>query len=47
MALSNRFGWLVLTTDKSETAVGYCALRRHGWRLAIVPKTLVWALAAT
>ena len=27
MALSNRFGWLVLTTgNKSETAVGYCTL---------------------
>ncbi|MBI4665051.1 MAG: NAD+ synthase [Nitrospinae bacterium] len=27
MALSNKFGWLVLTTgNKSETAVGYCTL---------------------
>jgi nitrogen regulatory protein P-II 1 len=34
MALSNKFGWLVLTTgNKSEMAVGYChALRRHGRR---------------
>ena len=27
MALSNKFGWLVLTTgNKSEIAVGYCTL---------------------
>ena len=35
MTLSNKFGWLVLTTgNKSEMATGYCdALRRHGRRL--------------
>ena len=35
MAMSNKFGWLVLTTgNKSEIATGYChALRRHGGRV--------------
>ena len=35
MALSNKFGWLVLTTgNKSEMSVGYCTLvRRYGWRV--------------
>ena len=35
MALSNKFGWIVLTTgNKSEMAVGYAThLRRHGRRL--------------
>jgi len=51
MALSNRFGWLVLTTgNKSETAVGYCTLygdMAGGFALIKdVPKTLVWELAA-
>jgi NAD+ synthase (glutamine-hydrolysing) len=51
MALSNRFGWLVLTTgNKSETAVGYCTLygdMAGGFAvLKDVPKTLVWELAA-
>ncbi|MFP4057519.1 MAG: NAD+ synthase [Candidatus Brocadiia bacterium] len=50
MALSNRFGWLVLTTgNKSETAVGYCTLYGDtaGGFAAIkdVPKTLVYELA--
>jgi len=47
MALSNRFGWLVLTTgNKSETAVGYCTLYGDmaGGLSVIkdVPKTLVY-----
>jgi NAD+ synthase (glutamine-hydrolysing) len=50
MALSNRFGWLVLTTgNKSETAVGYCTLygdMAGGFAvIKDVPKTLVWELA--
>jgi NAD+ synthase (glutamine-hydrolysing) len=51
MALSNRFGWLVLTTgNKSETAVGYCTLygdMAGGFAVVKdVPKTLVYQLAA-
>ncbi|MFH1680150.1 MAG: NAD+ synthase [Candidatus Eisenbacteria bacterium] len=51
MALSNKFGWLVLNTgNKSETAVGYCTLYGDmAGGLAIlkdVPKTFVYALAA-
>jgi NAD+ synthase (glutamine-hydrolysing) len=51
MALSNRFGWLVLTTgNKSETAVGYCTLygdMAGGFAvIKDVPKTLVWELSA-
>ncbi len=50
MALSNKFGWLVLTTgNKSEIAVGYCTLYgdMSGGFAVIkdVPKTLVYALA--
>lgn len=50
MALSNRFGWLVLTTgNKSETAVGYCTLygdMAGGFAVVKdVPKTLVYQLA--
>jgi len=50
MALSNRFGWLVLTTgNKSETAVGYSTLygdMAGGFAvLKDVPKTLVYRLA--
>jgi NAD+ synthase (glutamine-hydrolysing) len=50
MALSNKFGWLVLTTgNKSETGVGYCTLygdMAGGFAvLKDVPKTLVYALA--
>jgi NAD+ synthase (glutamine-hydrolysing) len=50
MALSNKFGWLVLTTgNKSELAVGYCTLygdMSGGFAvLKDVPKTLVYALA--
>ncbi|MGC8605747.1 MAG: NAD+ synthase, partial [Desulfomonilaceae bacterium] len=50
MALSNRFGWLVLTTgNKSETAVGYCTLygdTAGGFGvIKDVPKTLVYQLA--
>ncbi len=50
MALSNRFGWLVLTTgNKSELATGYCTLygdMAGGFAvLKDVPKTLVYALA--
>jgi NAD+ synthase (glutamine-hydrolysing) len=49
MALSNRFGWLVLTTgNKSELAVGYSTLYGDtaGGFAAIkdVPKTLVYRL---
>jgi NAD+ synthase (glutamine-hydrolysing) len=49
MALSNRFGWLVLTTgNKSEMAVGYATLYGDmaGGFAAIkdVPKTLVYEL---
>jgi NAD+ synthase (glutamine-hydrolysing) len=50
MALSNKFGWLVLTTgNKSEIAVGYSTLygdMAGGFAvLKDVPKTLVYALA--
>ncbi len=49
MALSNKFGWLVLTTgNKSEMAVGYCTLYGDmcGGFAVIkdVPKTKVYAL---
>jgi len=51
MALSNRFGHLVLSTgNKSEIAVGYCTLygdMAGGYALlSDVPKTLVYELAA-
>ena len=50
MALSNRFGHLVLSTgNKSEIAVGYCTLygdMAGGYALiSDVPKTMVYALA--
>ncbi len=50
MALSNRFGWLALTTgNKSETAVGYATLygdMAGGFAvIKDVPKTLVYELA--
>jgi NAD+ synthase (glutamine-hydrolysing) len=50
MALSNKFGWLVLTTgNKSEISVGYCTLygdMAGGFAvLRDVPKTLVYELA--
>lgn len=50
MALSNRFGWLVLTTgNKSETSVGYCTLygdTAGGFAvLKDVPKMKVYKLA--
>lgn len=50
MALSNKFGWLVLTTgNKSEMSVGYCTLygdMAGGFAvLKDVPKTLVYKLA--
>jgi NAD+ synthase (glutamine-hydrolysing) len=50
MALSNKFGWLVLTTgNKSEIAVGYCTLygdTAGGFAvLKDVPKTWVYRLA--
>jgi NAD+ synthase (glutamine-hydrolysing) len=50
MALSNRFGWLVLTTgNKSEMATGYTTLYGDmAGGLAVikdVPKTLVYRLA--
>lgn len=50
MALSNKFGWLVLTTgNKSEMSVGYCTLygdMAGGYAvLKDVPKTLVYQLA--
>ncbi len=50
MALSNQFGWLVLTTgNKSELAVGYCTLygdMAGGFAvIKDVPKTLVFELA--
>lgn len=49
MALSNRYGWLVLTTgNKSEIAVGYCTLygdMAGGFDvLKDVPKTMVFSL---
>jgi len=51
MALSNTFGWLVLTTgNKSEVAVGYCTLygdTAGGFAvIKDVPKTVVYELAA-
>jgi len=50
MALSNKFGWLVLTTgNKSEVSVGYCTLygdTAGGFAvIKDVPKTLVYRLA--
>jgi len=50
MALSNRFGWLVLTTgNKSEMAVGYCTLygdMAGGFAvIKDVPKTVVYRLS--
>jgi len=50
MALSNHFGWLVLTTgNKSEVAVGYCTLYGDmvgGFAvLKDVPKTMVYSLS--
>ena len=50
MALSNCFGWLVLTTgNKSETAVGYCTLygdMAGGFAvIKDVPKMLVYTLS--
>ena len=50
MALSNKFGWLVVTTgNKSEIATGYCTLygdMAGGFALIKdVPKTLVWELS--
>ncbi len=50
MALSNKFGWLVLTTgNKSEASTGYCTLygdTAGGFAvLKDVPKTLVYQLA--
>ncbi len=49
MALSNKFGWLVLTTgNKSELAVGYSTLygdTAGGFAvIKDVPKTLVYRL---
>jgi NAD+ synthase (glutamine-hydrolysing) len=51
MALSNKFGWLVLTTgNKSEMGVGYCTLygdMAGGFAvIKDVPKTLVFELAS-
>jgi len=50
MALSNKFGWLVLTTgNKSEMATGYCTLygdMAGGFSvIKDVPKTMVYQLA--
>ena len=50
MTLSNKFGWLVLTTgNKSEIGVGYCTLygdMAGGFAvIQDVPKTMVYALA--
>src|SRR5258706_6548181 len=50
MALSNKYGWLVLTTgNKSEMATGYSTLygdMAGGFAvIKDVPKTLVWELA--
>ncbi len=50
MALSNKFGWLVLTTgNKSEIGVGYCTLygdMAGGFAvIKDVPKTMVYKLA--
>ncbi len=49
MALSNKFGWMVLTTgNKSETSVGYCTLygdTAGGFAvIKDIPKTLVYRL---
>ncbi len=51
MGLSNKFGWLVLTTgNKSEMGVGYCTLygdMAGGFAvIKDVPKTLVYALSS-
>jgi len=51
MSLSNKFGWLVLTTgNKSEMSVGYCTLygdMAGGFAvIKDVPKTLVYKLAS-
>jgi NAD+ synthase (glutamine-hydrolysing) len=51
MALSNKFGWLVLTTgNKSEVSVGYCTLygdMAGGFAvIKDVPKTLVYKLSS-
>ena len=50
MALSNKFGWLVLTTgNKSEMSVGYCTIygdMAGGFAvIKDVPKTMVYRLA--
>jgi len=50
MALSNKFGWMLLSTgNKSENAVGYATLygdMAGGFAvIKDVPKTLVWELA--
>ena len=50
MALSNKYGWMVLTTgNKSETATGYCTLygdMAGGFAvIKDVPKTLVYELS--
>jgi NAD+ synthase (glutamine-hydrolysing) len=50
MALSNKFGWMVLTTgNKSETSMGYCTLygdMAGGFAvIKDVPKILVYKLA--
>lgn len=50
MALSNRFGWIVLTTgNKSETATGYCTIygdTAGGFApIKDVPKTMVYRLS--
>ena len=50
MALSNKFGWLLLTTgNKSEIATGYCTLygdMAGGFAvLKDIPKTLVYELS--
>jgi NAD+ synthetase len=50
MALSNKFGWLLLTTgNKSEMAVGYCTLYGDMCGglavLSDVPKTVVYELS--
>jgi NAD+ synthase (glutamine-hydrolysing) len=51
MALSNKFGWMVLTTgNKSEIATGYCTIYGDmvgGFNaLKDIPKTMVYKLAA-
>ena len=50
MALSNKFGWLILTTgNKSEMSVGYCTLygdMAGGFAvIKDVPKTIVYSLS--